>query len=341
MRNLPLKILVVNLGGIGDFLFSTPALRAIAAKLPSQKVSLLVVPRVVPAAAKLPYIGKINTIETALPTPQAIFTIFKLRREKFDLAINMRSLTSWVGGRKIQFLLNIIHPKQTAGLNTAGMGGFFDIKIPEPLIAEKHELEYHNDIAAALGANVTDKTLDLRYDTASTNRLSDKYRISPQNIVVGIHPGGMPSRRWPPEYFAAVIDALAKKIPAKFILTGSRAEKSLTDRIEALTTCQIINAAGGNNFDELCAIIKRCNLYIANDTGPMHLAAILNTPLIAIMGPGQINRYNPQITSPNAVIAHKDVNCSPCNRRFCDKIICLRKILPQEIIAAAQTILKI
>jgi heptosyltransferase-2 len=339
-------ILVINLGGFGDVLLSTPALRALKATYPQAEVSMLVSPRAREAIKDLSYIDRIHIFYIGYGGRINLGGIFKnlktlmlLRKERFDLAINMRTLVSKRSALKIKFLLGIINPEIKAGRDTEGRGSFFDIKIPEKDFSEKYEMDYDIEMVRALGAELVDRNIDFKIDESSFKRVDqilENEGVSPEDILIGIHPGGMPSRRWPLENFSKAIDEISQKIDGRFIITGEKGDSPLARELKEINpNLKIIDVAGKLNIKELGAIITRCRVYITNDTGPMHLVAILKTPLIAIFGPGDIIRYDPRRISDKALVLYKKMDCAPCNRATCRARECLRVISPGEAAAVA------
>lgn len=343
-------ILIINLGGIGDILLSIPAMRALRDLYPQAEISMLVTSRVYEIAERLSYIDKVFTFNIRYGgsfsfnnTLKNFKALFALRKKRFDIAINMRTLFSNRSAKKIKFLLDIIKPKTRVGRDTEGKGYFFDVKIPETKKGQKYEMEYDIDTVKALGAEVIDKNIDFEIDEESiekVNKILEKEDMSKNAILIGIHPGGMPSRRWPIENFSCVIDEVHKKILSKFLITGGREELSLAKKLMKITNAKIINLSGKLNIIELSALIKRCNLFISNDTGPMHIAAILRTPLVAIFGPGDITRFDPRNISNKTVVLYKNAECAPCEKVECKNLKCLKVISPKEVTEATLTLLK-
>jgi len=340
------QILVINLGGIGDVLLSTPALRAIAEYYPEARLNLLVVPRVTSLAKTLPYIKEVHVwhLHGAYSMLINFFMLLRLRNRKIDLGINMRTIVSERSAKKVNLLFRIINPKIKAGRNTEGWGSFFAISIPETERGEKFEMEYDIDLACALGAKATDKNLDIPLDAASveTINLIFRYHHFEQNdIIIGIHPGGNPTHRWPAENFTQVIKEISKEFPhAKFVITGDKSEVNLGEVLARANPKTTYNLAGKLGILEVCALIKKTALFIANDTGIMHIAAALNTPLIAIFGPGYLTRFDPRNISGNAAVLYKKTECAPCNLPACDTLECLKHIEPEEVTVTALKILK-
>jgi len=335
------SILVVNLGGIGDLLLSTPALRALKRHFSGASLYLLVAKRVVPAVKNLSYVDKVFIFEPGHLWGNGLAN-FKnlaiLRKQKVDLAINMRTLGSNNSALKMRLLMQMINPGIKAGRNTSGRGGFLDIKVPEDDEGEKYEMEYDIDMVSVLGAAVIDKQIDFKIgekNSLEVQELLNGNGIGPNDVLIGIHPGGRPSRRWPEENFASTIKIIKDNFAVSVVITGGKDEVGLANRIIAESGLNVINLAGKLSFPQLGALIKRCNLYITNDTGVLHIAAILKTPLVAIFGPGHLRRFDPRNISEKSLVLYKGSDCSPCNKFFCPLIKCLKAISINEVVEAA------
>lgn len=309
------RVLVVDLGGVGDILLSTPALRALKNTFPGISLSIMVVPRARELAASLPYIDEVFSFDIRVASLiNDALTLFKLRKKKFDLAINMRTLVSEDSAKKVRLLFDIIDPRVKAGRDTDGRGSFFDIKIPETAIGQKPEMEYYIDLVTKLGARVADRSIDFEIKDEETERVTRMLRdmgIGAEDKLICVHPGGRPSHRWPLKNFARVINELRKAGHYKFVITGDNSEEGLAAALAREGDRDIINLAGKLNIKELGALIKRCGLIISNDTGPIHMAAILDTPVIALFGPGDIVRFNPRNISEKAVTLRDLSGISP------------------------------
>lgn len=340
-------ILIVNLGGLGDILLSTPAIRAIKARYASARMWFLTIPRSAELVEELPYVDRVFKFDTGgggLAALRNIMTLLLLRRSGIDLAVNMRTMVSVKGAAKIKALFGMIKPRVSAGRDTDGRGSFFDIRVPEPSVGNKYEMEYDIEMARALGAETTDRKIDFvvgEKESARVGALLGAEGVKKDDLIIGIHPGGAPSHRWNAGNFRKVMDAIGQKHKCKFIITGTRDEKGLLGRFVNLKNADIIDMTGKLNFAELGALIKRCRLYISNDTAPMHIAAIVGTPLVAIFGPGYIHRFDPRAISPGAAVLYKEADCAPCGRTACPDMRCLEAIKPEEVISEALKLLDV
>jgi len=338
------KILVINFGGIGDFLLSTPSLKALRALNQDAEISLLGTARIKDIAEDLLYIDKYYNFALELGGNIPFSGLLKdllvcllLRTKGFDLAINMRTLHSESSAKKIKMILNIINAKQTAGRNTEGWGSFFDIKIPETEKGQKYEMEYDVDTVTALGAEVTDRSVDFPIDENSeltVMKILEANGVTHKNFLIGIHPGGKPWCRWPIEHFKEVINKIGKDHGCIFVVTGAKSENDLADFLKSNTEANVINLAGKLNIKQSGAVIKQCNLFLTNDTGPMHIASILNVPLIAIFGSSYLTRYDPRNLNKDSIVIHKSGSSDEGEPAEAGSI---KNIMPNEIIKYVET----
>ncbi len=339
-------ILVINLGGIGDLLISTPALRAMKEHFSGSKLYLLVSMRALEVARDLVYVDKVFVFEVGHLWNNLfsnLNSLFELRRLRVDLAVNMRTLVSSSSAGKIKFILRLINPKVKAGRDTAGRGGFFDVKVPEEDIGDKYEMEYDLETARILGAQISSKKIDFVIDEESLKQ-GEKFLgdngIGRSDILIGIHPGGKPSHRWPAENFVEMIKMLRTQPNRKFVITGSKDEEMLAQNIIDKSGGSILNLSGKSSVRGLAALLKRCSAYITNDTGSMHIAAIAGVPLVAIFGPGYYKRYDPRNISRKTVVFYKKQECAPCNKFNCASLKCLSGISVKEVVEAVEGLLK-
>lgn len=321
------KILIVQLGGIGDTLLSVPFCAALRARWPKATVHLLAVQRV--CSFMRPY----NFIDQVIEFPLNPFSAFGVAcslRNKYDLAINMRTIVSSSGASRMRLLFHCIHPRISAGRNTDGRGAFFTVSIPEQDPATKHDSFYNRDLAVALGIPAYGEEIVFPPDQGASERIRGiLHRVT--GALVGVHPGGALSRRWPADYFVSALNKIHEEKSVTFVLTGSGDERLLVESIAHKIKAPVINCAGVLSVSELVALIKRCALFISNDTSVMHIAAVAGIPQIALIGPGDVTRFDPRVLSKKAVVLYTKADCSPCNKISCNDLKCLRSIPPEDV----------
>lgn len=343
------KILIINLGGIGDILLSTPALKALRGFYPDSRICLLVTGQTFEFAKRLSYIDEIfifNLRCGVMELARNLRVLLILRKRKLDLAINMRTLVSQRSALKMRILLAAINPKAKAGRDTEGRGKFFDFKIAEADYPQQHEIEQNIEMMRALGIEIKDRILDFKIEEESFKKINlilEEEGITKEDILVCVHYGGKSSHRWPLENLLEAAKEISKKINCKFVLAGGKdelgAELCAAYRYIVPVDIKVINLTGKLALNELGALIKRADLFIVNDTGPMHIAAALHTPLLAIFGPGYINQFDPRVISDKAVVLYKKADCAPCNKAECKSMKCLKAITPAEVVKTALELL--
>jgi heptosyltransferase-2 len=202
-------------------------------------------------------------------------------------------------------------------------------------VLELHQVEYYLTFLRALGweAPTRDPVLKAAPEAVTRVRalLSSK-GIKDQDFLVGISPGAAygPAKRWPVERFAAIGDRAIKEWGAKVVVIGSEKEKDLGDTLISATAPGTVNCCGTTGLGDALALIKRCQIFVTNDSGLMHVAAALNVPTVAIFG-----STDPVATGPrgkNARIVKKDMECAPCLKPECPVgYRCLLSVRPDDV----------
>ena len=158
--------------------------------------------------------------------------------------------------------------------------------------------------------------------------------------IVTINPGATygSAKRWYPDRFAAVAEALSGEWSARVVVVGSTEEAPLAGEIEAATRNPPINLAGKTTVRELMALLSLSSFLVTNDSGPMHIGAALGVPLVAIFGPTDWRRTSPW--SSLAKVVRVEIDCSPCRLRVCDRgHECMLGVTPEMVVDAARQLL--
>jgi len=339
------RILVIDLGGIGDLLLAQPALRALRSKYRDAVIDMFVVDRCEELVRPWGLCDHVFVCGRGLRQLTAVLQ--DLRRCRYDLVMNMRTMISVPGVIKMFALVTFIAGRITAGRDTDGRGFFFDIKVPETGPGTKHEMEYDIDTAAAVNAPVFDRTIALEpgnpepgndpINTAA--RILRESGVFQSDALIGIHPGGKPSHQWPLERYRSLMDAIHAVFPCVFVITGDAHEKGLAVELCRGIRYPAVDMSGRLSISETAALIRQCRLFISNDTGAMHIAAIVKTPQVAFFGPGYLARFDPRVISQKAVVLYSKTACAPCNRVSCSSRACLNAITVETALDAALKLL--
>jgi lipopolysaccharide heptosyltransferase II len=160
-----------------------------------------------------------------------------------------------------------------------------------------------------------------------------------KTTTVVLHPAARgETKRWPADRFAQLADGLILKTGARVILVAAREQIAHVAEVTARLRGGALNLAGATGLLELAALLKRASLMISNDSGPMHLAAALGTPVVGLFGPTDPRRVGPY--GPGAVAVKKDFDCAGCSRRACVRDGgCLKAISVDDVLAASLQLL--
>ena len=216
------------------------------------------------------------------------------------------------------------------------------IKDPEPEQFTRHEVQRQLDLVASIGCQVEDTRLNLLIPPDALPTVEQILRelgINQSRPWVVIHPGATAlSRRYPPESFAVVAQMLARK-HIGVIFTGTEPERELVESIRAQMQTPSISLVGRLTLAQLTALLFKAPLLISNNTGPVHVAAAVGTPVVDLYA-----LTNPQHTPwgvPNRVLFH-DVSCRICYKSICPEghYHCLRLVEPERVVNAALELLQ-
>jgi lipopolysaccharide heptosyltransferase II len=261
-----------------------------------------------------------------------------LRKRHFDLAIDL----IWDYPLKSALLTYLSGARYRVGYDIAGRGIFFNIRVI-PDKREKHIIERTLDVVRTISVDTPNREPEIMVSSQGKNYVNEflsQHNILPKDLVVGIHPGGhYPTQRWNKEGFAQVGDKIARKYGAKIVIVGSPRETRLVQGVVNLMETEPVSMVG-TSLEQLIALIDRCNLFICNNSGPLHIAVALKTPTVSTMGPTIPKRWWP--IGDNHIVIRKDLDCSPCNLGYCPRKThdCMRLITVQEILEAVDLQLK-
>jgi len=352
------RILAVRLDNLGDVLVTTPALHAIKESLPAATLTLLASPIGAQAGRLNKDVDDVIVYEAPWMDPwhklphdsareQAMIALIKERR--FDGAIIFTSFRQ--SPLPAAYLCYLADIPLRAAASIDGPGSLLTTrhKHPERMM---HEVERGLDLVGALGLGTGnhDLVLTLPDDARSgAAALLTEWGVTAERAdrhgpLVVVHPGcTMPARTYPWEMFAEVTEGLVARLDATVVLTGSGDERDLTERVRGRVSeryrSHVCLAAGTLPFPAFGALIDAADLVVTNNTGPMHMAAALKTPVVALFAlTNPPEQWGPWRV-PHRQLYH-DVPCRICYSRVCPYAHeCLRLVSPAMVVAAAQELL--
>jgi len=327
------KILVINLAFIGDILLSTPAIRALKAAYPEAAIHMLVVPATAPVARGNPFVDQVIVYDKRGKDRNLASLwqlIRRLRAEHYDLAVAMNfalrgSLLAWASGARFRL-----------GYDAQHAAPFLTHVASSSRIAVKHETENYLAMLKPLGIETGDLALAFRLDPAAVKTLDDKFKPDPGRQLVLICPFGRhPLNSWTSAGYIEVLRRLAAV--ADCVLIGGEAEKERLEEISAAAEGKAKVLAGVLSIAELAVLIARANLLISVDTGPLHLAGAVGTPVVGLFGRSDYRIWGPR--GPRDFVLHHKQDCWPCYKRECEHHRCMANLEAQEVIEVALKIL--
>jgi ADP-heptose:LPS heptosyltransferase len=338
----PKKIIVVDFGGVGDLVLSIPFLRGLRTVFPSSTVSVLCADSRGMILKEQPYIEKLF-----LP-PMTLLGLLKtgvqLRKKRFDMAINLMPETSFFSAIKMYLLFRLINAGQWIGRNTEGRGFFYDIKVSEQKMQTEDEVLMYGKILSAISDVEFDARLEFHSSKESRKRagelLSKERNLRKQPFVL-INPGSdWPSRRWPIDRYAELVERLAKLFPnVEFGIIGTQGEGELARFIKGSCGERVFILAGKTSIELLPAVMERACLVITNDSGPAHIARAVGVPVAILAGPSS-SAYLTIKGRGESVLMQHPVSCSPCLEVSCDTMDCWNVLSVDEVLAVTSKMLK-
>ncbi len=312
------KIAVLRANGLGDFIFALPALEGLHSAYPQAEIVLLA-----KEWHRLFLLNRPSPVDRVIATPRSVGVnesvdwepenpneakdldsfFSQMRAENFDLALQLHG-----GGRNSNpFLLNL-GARITAGLRTPDA---LDLDFSVPYVYFQHEILRLLEVVSLVGAPLVSIEPALQVTDADRAEAAELLEIDGQPLVV-IHPGaGDGRRRWSPRRFAAVAEALANE-GARVVLTGASTDRDLADEVLASSAAPLENLSGRLSLGGLTGLLSQANLFIGNDSGPLHLAQAVGTPTVGIFWCGNLINAGPAGRASHRPLLSWTLECPVC-----------------------------
>lgn len=347
------NILCVRPDNLGDVIMTIPAIRALRESVKGRKITLLASSA---GSAITPYISCIDNVITFDPPWQGDHDgsagdvnklVSRLRKEQFDAAVIFTVYSqSPLPAAMICYMAGI---PRVAGYCRENPYHLISDWIPdkEPLYDIKHEVKRQTDLVKRLGIKVKDDSLslDIPQDTLRSMPLKlQGFGVDIKKPWLVLHPGVSEARRrYPAELFAEVAHALASEMNYQVIITGVKSESELAEYIADTAGNNVFSIAGGLRLEELIALIKLAPLVISNNTGPVHIAAAVGTPVVVLYAltnpqhsPWKVEHIVLPFDVPAEMRSHNTIVSFAYERAFADPPA---MVSPQQVIAAAKQLL--
>lgn len=339
-----MEFLILKPSSLGDIIHALPAAAALLRAHPDAVADWLIQPAFAELTAYLPGIRrnilfqrkKLGRLATF---PGELRTLYRdIRATRYDAVIDLQGLTrSAAIGRlaKSTIFAGPANPKEW--LAKAGYNRFLHAP------ADRHALERNNlMIADFLQKEDLDFSFKMQKVEAYANaadQIIAEAGLTPGQKFAAVAPGARwITKQWPPQFFAQVISLIREKHPEfHFLLLGTADDSPAAEEIAERSGCPCTNLCGKTSLGSLVEIIRKTELFLCNDSGPMHIAAALDVPLISFFGP-----TSPILTGPYSArnkVLQPDLPCIGCFKRTCANAGCQRAIAPAAAAAAAEELL--
>ena len=325
---------------LGDLVMATPVLADLRKAFPEATITAMAQSNVAQLLQDDPHIDELFSYVR----PQGL----KRREARKELILTLRE-------RKFDTALLLTHSFSSAwwawraGIpHRIGYAGHWRCLLLRPVVPtpqeknKQHLVLTYKGLLTPLGIPLSDTPTRLYLNdaelAAARHRLGT-CGVLQEHTLIGINPGAAfgSAKCWLPERFRAVTERLLTDPTLRVVYFGDQTSASLVEKICEELPDRVINLAGKTSLRELLAMIQLCTVFLTNDSGPMHIAAALGTPLVALFGSTNDTTTGPYGAGPRHVI-HKHVSCSPCYKRVCPiDFRCMKSITVEEVYALLKT----
>ncbi len=339
------RILVRSTNWIGDVVMSLAALRELRRLYPSAHLAVLARPWVAAIYQDQGLVDEIRTLDGSSSNPLNLLKAARGLRN-FDTTI---LFPNSFGAALLSFLARI---PERIGYATDRRSLLLSRRAkPRIRQLDRHQIFYYLDLLYQTRVSPIDYLQqssiepDIRLQVTPrilerADALMKNNDVDTRRPLIALNPGASfgPAKRWFPERYAVLADRLVQEADAEVLLLGSTSEMAIAEQICSRMSQKSDNLVGQTDLPTLMGIISRCQLMVGNDSGPMHLAAALGVPQVAIFGSTDEKATGP--FNPRAVVLHKHVECSPCLLRECPiDLRCFDRIQVDEVMDASMGLL--
>jgi len=334
------RLLILKFSALGDVILSSAALRAIREKFKGHKISLLVGEESKDVLLRCPYVDELMVLDLKCKDKgfRRLLEIGKgLRQKNFDIVIDLQN------NRKSHILSFLSRSINRYGYDNKKFGWLLNNRIKDqkdPVDPVTHQFR----VLKMLGIDMVNPYLELwpsEEDKLYIDDMLNAEWLSENQRLIGLNLSASQRwicKNWPLTQMAKLCDELGCK-EIRIVITGTENDLALANELMGMVkNTKIINACGRTTINQLACLIKRCAVYISPDSSPLHIAAAVNTPFVALFGPTDHRRHLPP--AKNFIVIKKDLPCSPCYKPRCKNNECMKLINHVEVLEAVQKLLK-
>jgi heptosyltransferase III len=327
------NVLIIKLRYIGDVLLATPTLRAIKAARPEVRLTMMVNRGTEDVLSGNPDVDDIMILDKGSLAAQWQL-IVGLRRRRFDTVIDLTdgdrsACLSWVSAAPVRIGFNDEHRWR----------GRCYTEVVQPVPGVRHRID--RDLEALKPLNIPAGSENPRLwltpeEEKSADQVLDQLGIQRSQSMVILQPGARYwFKAWPPERFAELADRLTAEYRCQVLIGGSSQDGDLAQKIRRMAQSRPTILAGRATIKQFAAIAKQSALFVGSDSGAMHIATAVDTPVVALFGPSDPREWGPR--GGPAEVLYKGLDCRACFHPTCQRgeQNCMRLITTDEVMMAA------
>lgn len=337
----PKRILLIKFWGMGNLIMLTPTMKAIRQRFPDSKIYFLTLSKNRGLLENLDYLDGVIYYELGALDVVRIMRFINKYHKRFDIVIDFEQFLN------ISSIITHFLGKYSLGFSnkTRERHKLYDYYIP--CRDDKHFVEQFYDLCRNLGLKETNLRIE-SFDFISSNARVTNYLLDKglgekdlkSKFLVLVHAGSSENaevKRWPRDYYIKLINLLNKRFgDFVFFMSGTASEKDYVDSIvNEVEKGNCYNTCGILSLKELIFLMKRCDMFIGNDTGPIHLASACGITCVGFYGPTSPVLYGPH--GEKHIIFYDAIDCGPCVNNYnskssnCKKVTCMKRIKPKVV----------
>lgn len=333
------KILLTFLMHLGDLTLTTPFIHALRKAAPDAHITFLADEKLKDVVLHNPYLDEVITIDKKGRDNSILALIAcarKLSKMEFDVLINLHP------NERCTFICALTKTKLRAGTAHPLLKFMWDKFTP--LDRTIHAADMYLDVLKQLGVkDIRHNGLEIFPSREHFQQAEAFWRdngVFKTDKLIGFNIGSaVVTKRWAPERFAHVADAFAAKGYKPVFFGGTMDEEMVQEAVSKMKTVPVV-ATGAFTIGTLAAAMSRCSLIITNDSGPMHVAISQKVPIVAMYGPSSPKLYGPYTKDATVVTAMPPcLGCAGGMRHKCDDMQCMTRLMPEQVIEAAEKML--
>lgn len=333
-----MKILIVRFSSLGDIVLTSPATRALRLRYPEAHISFAVKAMYAPIARSLPGVDSVIALK---PDQSFLSFLHRIREESFDIIVdlhaNPRSLALGRFGRGTDTIT--YDNRRVARMRMVSRFG--------RSVESRHTIENYLSALRPLGIEGADHQTELKVGSDVEQHIADRLMhlgIGPEQTLLGIAPGASSAvKQWPTRFYAEIADTLNTPPTVGILMLGGDQDRATATEIMSLSRAHLLNWVGELDIGSLPAALSRCQAVLSNDSGPMHVASAVGTPVVGLFGPTHPRLGFAPIGIEDVSLT-LDLDCSPCSlhgNRSCWKKTraCLEEMSPDQILSKLSPLL--